>query len=234
MTKIIFLIILAQVVFGIYRQRAARKAAEAEAQAENGEVIPADNRQDRDQIGQRRRESENIRDSHDEHHRTQRARPDWEAGEHQPSPLRQPRRPDKRSQAPSKTPSKAKSLGRDLLEQLAKELGLPMAEEKESPPSRPNAPPQPARPHPALPGTAKKAAKGPERPREKSPDALRKPSPILEPLSHAVAPPAAIPLPMISKPEDVASAIVLQAILGEAPGLKSWKRYRGLPERSPR
>ncbi len=265
MNTLIVLIIIGQVVYTLWRKRAAQKA-EQEADFPEGEIPAAEHpKASRTQTsGQVRGATPTYRaeapeakaqtqrskpfipgneaEVHEEHSRTRRNTPDWDRDTHGESPFSKPKATSVEKGTPGASSSPvqkpAKGLGRDLLDQLAKELGLPAPDEIIERQSRP----APAKSSPAKPET-----KAPEKGRAKEAvyaernysertyaersgrdDIRRRPTATQAAVSASAASsmPLALPPLALMRPEDVAAGIVVQSILSEAPGLRLWQQSR--------
>lgn len=268
MNTLIVLIIIGQVVYTLWRKRAAQQA-EQEADLPGEEMPAAEHpKASRTQTSGQVRgatpayraeapeaKAQSMRgkpfvpgseaEVHEEHSRTRRDLPNGDRGEHEASPFSRPKpkAPDAPRSAPpaSASPSRnpGKGLGKDLLDQLAKELGLPAPDEILNRP--------PSRPTPAKPAPANAAAKAPEKGRPKEAvysernyaertytersgrdDNRRRPIATQAAVSASAASSKPLDLPplALARPEDVAAGMVLQSILGEAPGLRLWQQSR--------
>jgi hypothetical protein len=180
----------------------------------------------------------------DEHRRSQRGSTDWEADEHAPSPFRKsnPAKAANNPPSQSEAPTPAKKAGREVLEILARELGLPIPTEP-TPPSRPA--PAKYKP-PVIPEVESAAAKKPARPtisdevrnsnwdgkRAKDKSAIAAKAKADDPYARqgfasnggTAKYASRLSAESLREPGDVANAIVMQSLLGEPPGMRYWKQ----------
>jgi cbb3-type cytochrome oxidase subunit 3 len=262
MTKLILLFIAYSVVMAIIKKRAEKKAREQAAA--NGELPEDDDREDiepeieappeksrtrvmkgkpflmsgeaaeNDELRRERPEADRR-----EHERVTHDKPQWEkykAERHQPEKAERAEKAQSAEKARPE-PAKAANRGQSILDQLAKELGLPSPSGEQPVPSAPPRKRQDTEYKP----TAAEGGKPTARPTATRDNEARKwvsaGTSGSSSNSSANAPVATVqtlaPLssrftnPPLSRPDDMASAMVVQAILGEAPGLRYWRDAAG-------
>jgi hypothetical protein len=185
----------------------------------------------------------------DEHRRSQRESIDWDSGEHAPKPV-QKSNPAKTANKPSQPvePSAAKKAGREVLDMLARELGLPLPND---PAPTQNAPKYKPPIIPEVETVSKKPTRQStsdeirnsnwdgKRNREKS--ALSGKAKSDDPYArqgNASSSPSTfaskVSAESLREPSDVAHAMVMQSLLGEPPGMRLWKqRLHSRPKSQP-
>lgn len=255
MTKLILLFIAYSVVMAILKKRAEKKARE-QAAANGGAVdddiddieyeAEAPPEQSRTRVMKGRpflMSGEAAETSEDRNER-----PDPDRGERGPVKFERAKpevyQPEKLSSKSSEnlptekseTPARSSSnRGQAILDQLAKELGLPIPNDGYPQPSTPAPAPQPRpKPQPEVRPTAvTQPAPKVAPPKAQEPWQTRTPAAKTQAPASPVyrSADSHIQRPNLTRPDDVASALVLQAIFSEPPGL----RYlRGHAARRPR
>lgn len=247
MTKLILLFIAYSVVMAILKKRAEKKARE-QAAANGGAVeddfddieyeaeAPPEHSRTRVMKGRPFLMSGEAAETSEDRNE----RPDPDRGERGPTKFEKQAReqsvpekakPEKYSaerhqpERMETKPQSASNRGQSILDQLAKELGLPTPTETSPQPSAPAPQPRPrpqteVRPAPVAQPATKVAIPHGQDPWA-SRTALGRPAAAVSSSQQRLE--TSINKPNLARPDDMASAMVVQAILSEAPGLRYWR-----------